>query len=197
MTESIDEKPIKESSDVKLDSTEEQILKDQINIESSDIKLNLIEEQILKDQINVESSDIKLDPKEEQILKDQINVTKGKLSYISLYRFATKFDWIIIITRQIREQYFRAILRQNIAYFDEHGSGEVTTRITSDTHSIQDGISLESQSRAGIIAEEAISTIRTVVAFGAQKKLSNLYDTYLSDARKEGFKKSWVIGISL
>ncbi|CAG8474611.1 6198_t:CDS:2 [Racocetra persica] len=284
MTESVDEKPIKESPDIKLDPTEEQILKDQINFESSDIKLDLIEEQILKDQINIESSNIKLDPKEEQILNDQINVTKRKVSYISLYRFATKVDWIIMfiglmfsviagaaspsiaiffgividyftnfqnhiissdefsqevdnfslifvyfaigifvttyistatwvytgerITRQIREQYLRAILRQNIAYFDKHGSGEVTTRITSDTHSIQDGISekvafacqikgLESKSRAGIIAEEAISTIRTVVAFGAQKKLSNLYDTYLSDARKERVKKSWVIGISL
>ncbi|CAG8655675.1 10437_t:CDS:2, partial [Cetraspora pellucida] len=56
---------------------------------------------------------------------------------------------------------------------------------------------LESQSRAGIISEEAISMIRTAVAFGAQTKLSNLYDGFLSDAKKEGLKKSWVIGISL
>ncbi|CAG8761331.1 1918_t:CDS:2, partial [Cetraspora pellucida] len=164
-----------------------------------------------------ESFDIELDPKEEQILKDQINIIKRDVSYISLYRFATKVDWIIMfiglvfsaltgastpvisiffgimidyytsyynhktstqqfskevdafslvfvyfsigvfvatyisistwvytgekITRQIREQYLRAILRQNIAYFDKYGSGEVTTRITSDTHLIQDGIS--------------------------------------------------------
>ncbi|CAG8796754.1 7617_t:CDS:2, partial [Gigaspora rosea] len=45
------------------------------------------------------------------------------------------------IARQIREQYFRAVLRQNIAYFDKYGSGEVTTRITSDIHLVQDGIS--------------------------------------------------------
>src|SRR6266498_4861586 len=45
------------------------------------------------------------------------------------------------LTRQIRERYLRAVLRQNIAYFDKLGAGEVTTRITSDTHLIQDGIS--------------------------------------------------------
>lgn len=44
-------------------------------------------------------------------------------------------------TRKIRERYLEAILRQNIAYFDKIGAGEVTTRITSDTNLIQDGIS--------------------------------------------------------
>ncbi|RIB22586.1 P-loop containing nucleoside triphosphate hydrolase protein [Gigaspora rosea] len=52
-------------------------------------------------------------------------------------------------------------------------------------------------SRAGIIAEEAISTIRAAVAFGAQKKLSDHYDSYLSEARKEGFKKSLLVGFTL
>ncbi|CAB4426285.1 unnamed protein product [Rhizophagus irregularis] len=45
------------------------------------------------------------------------------------------------ITRRIREQYLRAVLRQDIAYFDKLGAGEVTTRITNDTNLIQDGIS--------------------------------------------------------
>lgn len=45
------------------------------------------------------------------------------------------------ITQKIRENYLRAILRQNIAYFDKLGAGEVTTRITADTNLIQDGIS--------------------------------------------------------
>ncbi|CAG8515882.1 5176_t:CDS:2 [Diversispora eburnea] len=51
------------------------------------------------------------------------------------------FIWVVGITRKIREKYLRAILRQNIAYFDKIGAGEVTTRITSDIHLIQDGIS--------------------------------------------------------
>lgn len=45
------------------------------------------------------------------------------------------------VTKRIREEYLRAILRQNIAYFDKLGAGEVTTRITSDMNLIQDGIS--------------------------------------------------------
>ncbi|BFZ54826.1 hypothetical protein PYCC9005_001863 [Savitreella phatthalungensis] len=45
------------------------------------------------------------------------------------------------MTRRVRENYLRAILRQNIGYFDKLGAGEVTTRITADTNLIQDGIS--------------------------------------------------------
>lgn len=45
------------------------------------------------------------------------------------------------ISQKIREQYLGAILRQNIGFFDKLGAGEITTRITADTNSIQDGIS--------------------------------------------------------
>ncbi|KAI9837523.1 MAG: GTPase-activating protein [Sarea resinae] len=45
------------------------------------------------------------------------------------------------VTQKIREQYLAAILRQNIAFFDKLGAGEITTRITSDTNLIQDGMS--------------------------------------------------------
>jgi ATP-binding cassette subfamily B (MDR/TAP) protein 1 len=45
------------------------------------------------------------------------------------------------ITSKIREQYLAAILRQNIAFFDKLGAGEITTRITADTNLIQEGIS--------------------------------------------------------
>ena len=45
------------------------------------------------------------------------------------------------VTQKIRENYLQAILRQNIAYFDKLGAGEVTTRITADTNLIQDGVS--------------------------------------------------------
>ncbi|GAQ08512.1 leptomycin B resistance protein pmd1 [Aspergillus lentulus] len=45
------------------------------------------------------------------------------------------------IVQQIRVEYLRAILRQNIAFFDTLGAGEITTRITADTNLIQDGIS--------------------------------------------------------
>ena len=45
------------------------------------------------------------------------------------------------VTQKIREHYLEAILKQNMAYFDRLGAGEVTTRITADTNLVQDGIS--------------------------------------------------------
>ncbi|KAI3480555.1 hypothetical protein L1887_57274 [Cichorium endivia] len=46
-----------------------------------------------------------------------------------------------VVTRRIREHYLQAILRQDIAYFDVVGAGEITTRIQSDIQLIQEGIS--------------------------------------------------------
>ncbi|KAH9940672.1 P-loop containing nucleoside triphosphate hydrolase protein [Amylocystis lapponica] len=46
-----------------------------------------------------------------------------------------------VIAKRIRELYFSATLRQEIAYFDSISAGEITTRIQTDSHLIQDGIS--------------------------------------------------------
>ncbi|KAF7979346.1 hypothetical protein HWV62_42775 [Athelia sp. TMB] len=43
--------------------------------------------------------------------------------------------------KRLRERYLRAVLRQEIAYFDKVGAGEVATRIQSDTHLVQQGTS--------------------------------------------------------
>ncbi|KAI0953276.1 hypothetical protein AcW1_007535 [Taiwanofungus camphoratus] len=43
--------------------------------------------------------------------------------------------------KRIRERYLRAVLRQDIAFFDNVGAGEVATRIQTDTHLVQQGIS--------------------------------------------------------
>ncbi|KAJ3073375.1 GTPase-activating protein, partial [Quaeritorhiza haematococci] len=157
------------------------------------------------------------------------------------------------ISHRIRSEYLKAVLRQNIAWFDSEGAGEVATRITNDTLLIQDGISdkiplafyhlatflsafiiafvrswrltvvlmcifpfiviiagtmqafnTRFQSRilgyysvAGTLAEESIAAVRTVVAFNAQKKMSDRYNERLLDAKKEGMKKSLSTGIFL
>lgn len=44
------------------------------------------------------------------------------------------------ITAKVREEYLKAILRQNIGYFDNIGTGEVTTRITADANLVQDAM---------------------------------------------------------
>lgn len=73
------------------------------------------------------------------------------------------------ITQKIREQYLAAILRQNIAFFDKLGAGEITTRITADTNLVQDGIS----EKIGLTLT-AVSTFVTafVIAFIKYWKLT-------------------------
>ncbi|ANB12244.1 ATP-binding cassette alpha-factor transporter STE6 [Sugiyamaella lignohabitans] len=66
-----------------------------------------------------------------------------------------------VLTARIRQQYLKAILRQNIAYFDKLGSGEVTTRITNNTNSIQEGIS----QKAGMIVS-GLSTFIAALVIG-------------------------------
>ncbi|KAI5790235.1 P-loop containing nucleoside triphosphate hydrolase protein [Geopyxis carbonaria] len=86
-------------------------------------------------------------------------ITKGKLQS-EIDRFTLYFLYLAIgefvmvyistvafiytgehIAQKIREQYLAAILRQNIAFFDKLGAGEITTRITADTNLVQEGIS--------------------------------------------------------
>ncbi|TFK71922.1 P-loop containing nucleoside triphosphate hydrolase protein [Pluteus cervinus] len=43
--------------------------------------------------------------------------------------------------KRIRERYLGAVLRQDIQFFDKVGAGEITTRIQTDTHLVQQGIS--------------------------------------------------------
>jgi ATP-binding cassette, subfamily B (MDR/TAP), member 1 len=62
--------------------------------------------------------------------------------FVTCYIYVTGFIYVGgHCTQKIREQYLKAMLRQNIAVYDTLGSGEITTRITADTNAIQDGIS--------------------------------------------------------
>ncbi|KAK9365075.1 P-loop containing nucleoside triphosphate hydrolase protein [Lipomyces kononenkoae] len=68
--------------------------------------------------------------------------------YFALAEFVTStlFTFLFIdrgeiLAARIRQNYLASILKQNVAYFDNLGTGEITTRISSDTMMIQDGIS--------------------------------------------------------
>ncbi|KAI8986244.1 multidrug resistance protein 1 [Trametes punicea] len=70
------------------------------------------------------------------------------LVYIGIGMFVCTYLYMVIWVytgevnaRRVRERYLRAILRQDIAYFDNVGAGEVATRIQTDTHLVQQGIS--------------------------------------------------------
>ncbi|KAK9465451.1 P-loop containing nucleoside triphosphate hydrolase protein [Lipomyces arxii] len=59
-------------------------------------------------------------------------------SYVFVFTLIDRGD---VLAARIRQNYLGAILKQNMAYFDKLGTGEITTRISSDTMMIQDGIS--------------------------------------------------------
>ncbi|WEW56462.1 multidrug-resistance transporter mdr2 [Emydomyces testavorans] len=86
------------------------------------------------------------------ITYDEFNHTLSKYALYFVYLGIAEFVLIYVCTigfiytgehiaQKIREKYLDAILRQNIAFFDKLGAGEITTRITADTNLIQDGIS--------------------------------------------------------
>ncbi|KAG1751165.1 P-loop containing nucleoside triphosphate hydrolase protein [Suillus lakei] len=70
------------------------------------------------------------------------------LTYIGVGMFVCTYAYMSIWVytgevnaKRIRERYLQAVLRQDIAYFDKVGAGEVATRIQTDTHLVQQGIS--------------------------------------------------------
>lgn len=65
------------------------------------------------------------------------------------------------ISGKIRAHYLEACMRQNIGFFDNLGSGEITTRITADTNLVQDGIS----GKVGLTLT-AVSTFITAFIIG-------------------------------
>ena len=152
--------------------------------------------------------------------------------------------------RKIRLEYVKAILRQDMAYFDNYTPGSVATRISNNANLIQSGLSekvgtatqglsmlvtafvvaftqswrltfpvattipaavilvgitivmdakleakiLDIYSRAGGLVEEALGSIRIVIAFGANSKLVQKYNEHLDTAKAFGVKKGPVLG---
>lgn len=84
------------------------------------------------------------------------------LVYLAIASFA--LEWIATagwqhtgrrIARKVREEYLRALLKQNIGFFDNFGAGKMTSHITSDMNAIQEAIS----EKVGI----TLSTLATLV----------------------------------
>ncbi|CAG8883934.1 unnamed protein product [Penicillium nalgiovense] len=164
--------------------------------------------------------------------------------FVSVYISTAGFVVGEKITQRLREKHLAAILRQNIAFFDILGAGEITTRITSDMNLIQDSLtgklsltlyscsifgaaliisfakswrmalilisayvaetgsmsffssfmvkythkSLAAYADGSTTAEEAISSIRHITAFGIQDKLADWYQKFLSQAENYGLR---------
>ncbi|KAF8767828.1 ATP-dependent translocase ABCB1 like protein [Argiope bruennichi] len=152
---------------------------------------------------------------------------------------------------KIRCLFMASVLKQDIAWFDTHQTGDFASRMTGDLNKIEDGIGekigicisflsttllctvcglyygwklalvtlsvtpiltvamgiltkvqaavtreeSEAYGAAGAVAEEALSSIRTVVAFGGEQKEIQRYDKCLAPARKKGIKRGFMTSI--
>ncbi|KAJ8098232.1 P-loop containing nucleoside triphosphate hydrolase protein [Lipomyces tetrasporus] len=67
-----------------------------------------------------------------------LGVTDLIASTINTYIFIDRGE---VLSSRIRKNYLDSTLRQNIAYFDKLGTGEITTRISTDTLLVQEGMS--------------------------------------------------------
>ncbi|KAF9077717.1 P-loop containing nucleoside triphosphate hydrolase protein [Rhodocollybia butyracea] len=70
------------------------------------------------------------------------------LTFIGVGMFVCTYIYMYVWTytgeinaKRIRERYLQAVLRQDIQFFDKVGAGEVATRIQTDTHLVQQGMS--------------------------------------------------------
>jgi ATP-binding cassette, subfamily B (MDR/TAP), member 1 len=172
------------------------------------------------------------------------------LFYITIFGFNYVGERI---TRRIRKAYIAAVLRQNIAFFDFIGAGEVTARITSDLNLVQDALSekvgvvlgalssfvaalviafikywklafillsgtilmifamgglggamkkvqtqaLASAATSSNLAEETISSIRNVSAFGMQKRIIDKFEQDEKVTRRLDMKAKVILGVML
>ncbi|KAK8130643.1 hypothetical protein PG999_003023 [Apiospora kogelbergensis] len=166
-------------------------------------------------------------------------------NFVASYIYTVGFTYTAEhITCKLRESYLDHCLRQNIAFFDNLGAGDMITRITVDNNVVQEMISqkmgltlagastfiaayvvgfivywkltlillcalvlvvinmtigsvfmakysartIESYDLAAGLASEAISSIRTTIAFGRQKALAAKFDAFLKDSETLGFR---------
>ncbi|KAK9234565.1 P-loop containing nucleoside triphosphate hydrolase protein [Lipomyces kononenkoae] len=65
-------------------------------------------------------------------------VTDFVASSINTYIFIDRGE---VLSSRIRKKYLESTLRQNMAYYDKLGTGEITTHISTDTLLIQEGMS--------------------------------------------------------
>ncbi|KAK0487110.1 ste6-like protein [Armillaria novae-zelandiae] len=182
------------------------------------------------------------------------------LVYIGIGMFACTYVYMMAwvytaeaIAKRIREHYLEATLRQDIAYFDNVGAGEIATRIQTDTDLAQKGLGekvpiavscvaaficgfilayarswklalamtsiipvivvagaamnirlsrniskiLRLIAEGGSVAEEVISSVRTVHAFGVQGTLAQVYNGYLLKSHVIGISTAMWIGVCI
>ncbi|KAF4661336.1 (ABC) transporter [Perkinsus chesapeaki] len=193
-------------------------------------------------------------------LMDAVTKVAWELCIVAAVAFVTSSIWNSAFTycsetigAKVRIEYFRAIVGQDIAWFDVRTPAALPSRMTEDVMKVQDAIGYRAglaivnvsqfvfgyilgffrgwqialvmlstmplimvstallgrdlakktsksqtlYAKAGAIAEEVLTSIRTVQAFGAEKRESKRYDDQLVLARDGGIKAGVSIGFMI
>lgn len=87
-------------------------------------------------------------PQLSDVLVDRVNHFTLYFIYLAIGTFISTYIYMGCFVHvgenigfRLRREYLRAVLRQNIAWFDTEGAGSVTTRINTDTLLVQDAVS--------------------------------------------------------
>ncbi|OAX43170.1 P-loop containing nucleoside triphosphate hydrolase protein [Rhizopogon vinicolor AM-OR11-026] len=88
--------------------------------------------------LDVAASEFRHDVSQDAAYLAYLGIALFFCTYLYIYTWVYTSE---INAKRIREKYLQAVLRQEISYFDNIGAGEVATRIQTDTHLVQLGIS--------------------------------------------------------
>ncbi|KZV88656.1 hypothetical protein EXIGLDRAFT_696518, partial [Exidia glandulosa HHB12029] len=85
--------------------------------------------------------------------------------FVATYTYMTTWTYTgEVNAKRLRERYLQAVLRQDIAFFDKLGAGEVTTRIQTDCHLIQQGTSEKVALAMSYVGTFFCGFIRTIMS---------------------------------
>ncbi|KAK3156227.1 hypothetical protein QOZ80_2AG0104490 [Eleusine coracana subsp. coracana] len=135
--------------------------------------------------------------------------------------FLEGYCWTRTAERQasrMRARYLRAVLRQDVEYFDLKGSStsEVITSVSNDSLVVQDALGEkvpnfvmnvtmflgsyavgEQYARPGAIAQQAVSCVRTVYSFAAERSTMARFSAALEESARLGIKQGLAKGVAI
>ncbi|KAF2285193.1 hypothetical protein GH714_038996 [Hevea brasiliensis] len=125
---------------------------------------------------------------------------------VMVVAFMEGYCWSKTSERQvlkIRYKYLEAVLRQEVGFFDsqEATTSEIINGISKDTSLIQEVLSAKKAhkeyGKANAIVEQALSSIKTVYSFTAEKRITDRYSAILDRTSKLGIKQGIAKGLAV
>lgn len=131
----------------------------------------------LVDDLNGASCDV-TETGSGQAYMSTINDKVLQLVYIAIAAFALIFTYVVAwgllsqrVAHRLRISYFQSLLRQDMAFFDQHQAGEVSVRLNADVQAVQSGTC----EKVGMfIASVSFFITAYVIAFIKQARLAGM-----------------------